>query len=149
MPSGFVTPRKDEASWSGSGNVSAPPAESRRSASWKAVVTEALRVTRASKPEPLGTTAIAPIGLRSATTVAPAEVTTWRIWAGVVPGMNRTTVTPKGLPAAEADPVIASAAANVARRRLGRFTVFHLSAEAPCGLIVRSGNDEGPARTGP
>ena len=61
MPSGFVTPRKDEASWSGSGNVSAPPAESRRSASWKAVVTEALRVTRASKPEPLGTTAIAPI----------------------------------------------------------------------------------------
>jgi hypothetical protein len=33
-------------------------------------------------------------------------------------------VSPNGLPAAEADPVSASAAANAARRRVGRFTVF-------------------------
>ena len=42
-------------------------------------------------------------------------------------GENRTTVTPKGLPAAVADPVIASAAANVARRRVGRITVLQVS----------------------
>ena len=40
-------------------------------------------------------------------------------------GENRTTVTPKGLPAAVADPVSASAAANAARRRVGRITVLH------------------------
>src|SRR4029079_4397107 len=74
--------------------------------------------------------ASASIALRSPTTTPPAAVTAARICAGVEPGEKRTTVTPKGLPAAVADPVIASAAANVARRRVGRITVQQESADS-------------------
>ena len=94
----------------------------------KRLVTERFELTLASKPAELGTTASASIALRSPTTTPPEAVTAARIWAGVVPGANRTTVTPKGLPAAVADPVIASAAASVARRRVGRITVEQASA---------------------
>ena len=94
----------------------------------KRPVTSGFEATRESKPDEAGTTASAPIALRSPTTTPPAAVTAPRICAGVEPGENRTTVTPKGLPAAVADPVIASAAANVARRRVGRITVLQVSA---------------------
>src|SRR4029078_13732762 len=72
--------------------------------------------------------ASAPTPRRPPPTPPPAAVTHARICAGVEPGEKRSTVTPKGLPAAVADPVIASAAANVARRRVGRITVQQESA---------------------
>jgi hypothetical protein len=65
-------------------------------------------------------------------------VTIWFIWTGDVPGVNRTTVIPKGFPAAVADPEIASAAKNAARRRLGRFTVVQASAGDRCFYITHS-----------
>ena len=98
------------------------------SVSAKRFVTDCFELTRPSKPAELGTTASASIALRSPTTTPPEAVTAARICAGVVPWANRTTVTPKGLPAAEADPVSASAATSVARRRVGRFTVLQASA---------------------
>jgi hypothetical protein len=65
-------------------------------------VTERFASIRASKLWERGTTASAWIALRSVTTTPPAAVTAARICAGVVSGENRTTVTPNGLPAADA-----------------------------------------------
>src|SRR4029077_8542648 len=99
-----------------------------RSVSVKRPVTTGLDKTRETKAPAAATPASASTALRSPTTTPPAAVTAARICAGVEPGEKRTTVTPKGLPAAVADPVIASAAANVARRRVGRITVQQASA---------------------
>ena len=92
-------------------------------------MTERFERTLESKPVELGHDGERVDRAQVADDDPPEAVTAARIWAGVVPGANRTTVTPKGLPAAEADPVIASAAANVARRRVGRFTVEQASAD--------------------
>src|SRR4051794_3997262 len=116
------------------------PPSSESAKSW---VTERLERTLASKPGEPGTTASASIALRSPTTVPPEAVTAARICAGVVPGAKRTTVTPKGLPAAVADPVSASAAASVARRRVGRITLLQASARGCRSYITRSGKREG------
>src|SRR2546430_15024304 len=88
------------------------------------------------KPSARGITTSASIALRSDTTTAPAEPTAERICAEVVPWANRTTVRLNGFPAAVAEPENASAAANAARRRLGRFTVFFSSASGIGGFIA-------------
>ena len=67
-------------------------------------MTERFASIRAPKSAERGTTASVSIALRSVTTTPSAAVTAARICAGVVCGENRTTVTPKGLPAAEAEP---------------------------------------------
>src|ERR671931_1994017 len=101
-------------------------------------MTAGLPSTRAMKPSERGTTTSASIALKSETTTAPADVTAERISAGLVPWAKRTTVTSNGFPAAVAEPEIASAAANAARRRLGRFTVFLVSARGRRSYITRS-----------
>src|SRR5436190_10385579 len=90
-------------------------------------------------PSARGIAASASIALRSDTTTPPAEATAERICAGLVPWSNRTTVRLKGFPAAVAEPEIASAAANAARRRLGRFTVISSSAGGIARFIASSG----------
>src|SRR5215218_865901 len=125
------TPRRRSAPWSAPSRVSG-----------KTVVTERFASIRALKLGERGTTASASIALRSVTTTPPAAVTTARICAGVVPGKKRTTVTPNGLPAAEAEPAKAHAATNAARRRPGRITVACFGAHGR--LLHHSiGKDEG------
>src|SRR3954467_2947302 len=119
------------------------------SESAKSCVTERFVRTLASKPVEPGTTASASIALRSPITVPPEAVTAARICAGVVPCANRTTVTPKGLPVAVADPVTASAAASVARRRVGRITLLQASARGRGSYITLFGKARGPPRGGP
>jgi hypothetical protein len=117
--------------------------------SGKKVVTERFASIRAPKSAERGTTASASIALRSVTTTPPAALTAWRICAGVVCGEKRTTVTPKGLPAAEAEPAKAHAATTAARRRASRFTVLHVSTPLRISFITRSGKAEGPPGGGP
>ena len=143
MPSGLVTPRKEERSCHGS---AAKPSGTRSSAprwvvsieSWKYAVTARFALRRAAKPVERGTTPSAPISLRSETTTPPAEATAARICAGVVWAENRTTVSPNGFPAAEEDPVSASAATSAASRRVGRFTISRRrhGAAAPPSLVL-------------
>src|SRR2546430_6939234 len=88
------------------------------------------------KPSARGITTRLSMAVRSDTTTPPAELTAERICAEVVPWANRTTVRLNGFPAAVAEPENASAAANTARRRLGRFTVFFSSASGIGGFIA-------------